>query len=148
MNIDTQEKSIYEDKDLEKIPMVLESVKGLLKELGEVFKDVINTVMNAVKGDVIGKEIASFYKDLKESGMPDDIVLNMTREFLRQKFEVVTKVSSLLQILGKYTESKEQHIESKKLVEIANAINSIADSIPDQETKKRLKEIADRLRSS
>jgi hypothetical protein len=63
-----------------------EEISGILaavsKELPGLVKGIVNTFFSPEAAADMGKSVATFYKTLKEGGIPDEQALAMTREYL------------------------------------------------------------------
>ncbi|UCH32603.1 MAG: hypothetical protein JSV05_04290 [Candidatus Bathyarchaeota archaeon] len=64
-----------------------EEVKEILSvvstEVPTLIKNIIATVFSEDAGRNMGKAAAAFYKELKESGMPDEVALRMTEDYMK-----------------------------------------------------------------
>ncbi|MGD9130471.1 MAG: hypothetical protein PVH73_02720 [Candidatus Bathyarchaeota archaeon] len=63
-----------------------EEISGILaavsKELPGLVKGILDAFFSPEAAADMGKSVATFYKTLKEGGIPDDQALAMTREYL------------------------------------------------------------------
>jgi hypothetical protein len=63
-----------------------EEVKAILgvvsKEVPALIKGIVGSVFSEDAGRDMGKAAGAFYKELKESGMPDDIAVRMTENYI------------------------------------------------------------------
>ena len=63
-----------------------EEISGILaavsKELPGLVKGIVNSFFSPEAAADMGKSVATFYKTLKEGGIPEDQALAMTREYL------------------------------------------------------------------
>lgn len=63
-----------------------EEVKAILgvvsKEVPALIKGIVGSVFSEEAGRDMGKAAGAFYKELKESGMPDDIAVRMTENYI------------------------------------------------------------------
>jgi hypothetical protein len=63
-----------------------EDVKAILgvvsKEVPALIKGIVGSVFSEDAGRDMGKAAGAFYKELKESGMPDDIAVRMTENYI------------------------------------------------------------------
>jgi hypothetical protein len=64
-----------------------EEVKEILSvvstEVPTLIKNIIATVFSEEAGRNMGKAAAAFYKELKESGIPNDMALRMTEDYMQ-----------------------------------------------------------------
>ncbi|HDM92796.1 MAG TPA: hypothetical protein ENG69_05325 [Candidatus Korarchaeota archaeon] len=73
-----------EERDVEELREVLSAVSEFLDKLPELIKKVIDALYSKDFGEKMGESVATFYKKLKEAGMPEDMVNQMTREFFER----------------------------------------------------------------
>jgi hypothetical protein len=63
-----------------------EEVKAILgvvsKEVPTLIKSIIGSVFSEEAGRDMGKAAGAFYKELKESGMPDETAVRMTENYI------------------------------------------------------------------
>ena len=63
-----------------------EEVKEILNvvstEIPALIKGILGSVFSEEAGRNMGKAAAAFYKELKESGMPNDVALKMTSDYM------------------------------------------------------------------
>lgn len=66
-------------EDVEELKQVLNVVST---EIPALIKGIIGTVFSEEAGRDMGKAAAAFYKQLKESGMPEDTAVKMTENYI------------------------------------------------------------------
>ena len=71
--------------DVQELKEVLGALSEFLKGLSEPLEKLIDTILKVADGRRVGEEVAAFYKSLKESGMPDEVALEMTREYFKKR---------------------------------------------------------------
>jgi hypothetical protein len=72
-----KEKSLREDAE-----EVREILGVVSKELPALIKNLIASVFSEEAGRGMGKAAAAFYKELKDSGMPNELALKMTEDYM------------------------------------------------------------------
>ncbi len=77
-----------EERDVEELREVLSAVSEFLDKLPELIKKVIDALYSRDLGEKMGESISTFYKKLKEAGMPEDMVNQMTREFFERSMVI------------------------------------------------------------
>ncbi len=87
---------IQASTDEEQIRGILRAVSEFIIDLKEPLKEMLDAMVNVLEGKKLGEEVAVFYKKLKEAGMPEDMVREMTKEFLEKKLETAPSVGSLI----------------------------------------------------
>jgi len=61
----------------------LQEVLGVVsKEIPALIKSIIGSVFSEEAGRDMGKAAAAFYKELKEAGMPEEIAVKMTENYI------------------------------------------------------------------
>ena len=103
-----------------------EEVKKILgvvsSEIPALIKGIINSVFSEEAGKNMGCAAASFYKELKEGGMPDDVAVKMTQNYV----SVFTSLGDLLKNTGKWrgkaTYSSDDEDDDDDEEKIANKI--------------------------
>lgn len=97
MEIKVKGKGVREGEELKEI---LDAVANFLKEIKEPLQDLINTVLSAFRGDKLGEEVASFYKNLVDSGVPRDVASKMAESFLEQRMSILDVVGKLSKLVS------------------------------------------------
>jgi len=97
-----------------------EEVKEILgvvsTEIPALIKGVISSIFSEEAGKSMGRAAAAFYNELKESGMPEDVAVKMTENYIG----VFTSLGDLLKSAGKW--GGKEHVPSKIDEEIAKKI--------------------------
>jgi hypothetical protein len=76
---------------------VKEILSAVSTQVPALIKSVLASVFSEEAGRNMGKAAAAYYKELKASGMPEDVVVKMTEEYMR----TFTSLGNLLQNVGK-----------------------------------------------
>lgn len=76
---------------------VKEILSAVSTQVPALIKSVLASVFSEEAGRNMGKAAAAYYKELKDSGMPEDVVVKMTEEYMR----TFTSLGNLLQNVGK-----------------------------------------------
>jgi len=91
-----------------------EEVKAILgvvsKEIPALIKGIVSSVFSEEAGRDMGKAAGAFYKELKESGMPDEIAVKMTENY-------ISVFTSLGDIMTKFSKGKKSSSEIEKEIE-------------------------------
>lgn len=88
------EKKKIASEEAEEVKQILSAVST---EVPALIKSIIASVFSEEAGKNMGRAAAAFYKELKEGGMPDDIAVRMTQDYVG----VFTSLGSLLKDVGK-----------------------------------------------
>ena len=70
------------DKDLEKIPLLMEKVGDMVEDILQPLKELLNELYSPERVQAMGKSVAEFYKNLVEAGMDKEAALELTKEFM------------------------------------------------------------------
>jgi hypothetical protein len=62
-----------------------------------LIKSLLASVFSEEAGKNMGKAAAAYYKELKEGGMPEDVAVKMTQEYMK----TFTSLGSMMQNIGK-----------------------------------------------
>lgn len=100
-----------EKEDVEELREVLKAVGDFLHDLVPMVKELIETFTSGLRGDVLGEEVAKFYKSLIEAGIREEVATKYTEEFLTKKMEILNVVTEIV------SEMK-QAVPQKKEVEV------------------------------
>ncbi|GEM_PF-712760 len=85
-----------EERDVEELKEVLSAVTEFIASLKEPIKELLDTMAQSLNGEKLGKEVASFYKQLVESGIPEDMAKEMTKEYFRKRLESAPNLGSIM----------------------------------------------------
>ena len=68
------------EEEAEELRQVLGTVSEMVPNL---IKGIIGSIFSAEAGKSMGAAVASFYKELKASGLPDEVALKMTQDYAK-----------------------------------------------------------------
>ncbi len=68
------------EEEVEELREVLGTVSEMVPNL---IKGIIGSIFSAEAGKNMGAAVASFYKELKASGLPDEVSLKMTEDYAK-----------------------------------------------------------------
>ena len=75
---------------------VKEILSAVSTQVPALIKSVLASVFSEEAGRSMGKAAAAYYKELKESGMPEDVTVKMTEDYMK----TFTSLGSMLQNIG------------------------------------------------
>lgn len=81
----------YINEDIEELRGLFNLLKEFLPEVIPLVKDLINTVMEALSGEKLGKDVADFYKNLIDSGMDKNLAAELTKNYLANKIHLLSR---------------------------------------------------------
>ena len=76
---------------------VKEILSAVSTQVPALIKSLLASVFSEEAGRSMGKAAAAYYKELKDSGMPEAVAVKMTEEYMR----TFTSLGSMLQGIGK-----------------------------------------------
>jgi hypothetical protein len=88
---DRERRSRDDPEDLKEILSVVSS------EVPSLIKNILSSVFSEEAGRSMGKAAGAFYKELKESGMQDEVALKMTQDYMG----TFTSLGTLIKQIGK-----------------------------------------------
>ncbi|MGD8505308.1 MAG: hypothetical protein PVF15_01420 [Candidatus Bathyarchaeota archaeon] len=112
--IEKSEKKKSASEEAEEIRQILSAIST---EVPGLLKSIVGAVFSEEAGRNMGRAAAAFYNELKESGIPDNVAVKMTEDYIG----VFTSLGDLLKQVGK---------EGKGFISIGK----------DKEIEERLKE--------
>ncbi len=102
--------------DVEELREVLSAVSEFLDKLPELVKKVLDALYSKDLGERVGDSVATFYRKLRESGMPEDMVNKMTMEFFDRSMIVDRLVREIVGSIRKeLAEEKESEDEEEEI---------------------------------
>jgi hypothetical protein len=81
-------------KEAEEVKEILSAVSTQVPAL---IKSVLASVFSEEAGRSMGKAAAAYYKELKDSGIPEDVAVKMTEDYMK----TFTSLGSMLQNIGR-----------------------------------------------
>jgi hypothetical protein len=105
----TSEEKRKKSADVEELAEVLSVVTDRLPAL---IKGLMSSVFSEDAAAGIGKAAAAFYKELKAGGIPDDVAVRMTQDYIG----TFTKISEFLKHASKEKEDSDDISEELKSV--------------------------------
>ena len=102
-----EEKRARKSEDAEEVREILSVVS---KEVPALIKGIIASVFSEEAGRSMGKAAAAFYKELKESGMPDEVAVKMTENY-------ISVFTSLGDLMKKITKGEKMPTKLEKEIE-------------------------------
>lgn len=124
---DKEKKETGVSEDVEELREVLSVVS---KEVPALIKGIIASVFSEEAGRDMGRAAASFYKELKEAGMPEEVAVKMTENY-------ISTFTSLGEVVKKAV-SGEKGIKGKDLEEEIS--RKIREKLAEKRLEKRKEE--------
>jgi len=80
-------------KDAEEVESIMKVVS---EQIPALVKGVIGAIFSAEAGKNMGAAAANFYKEVKAGGLPDDVAIKMTQDYVK----TFTDIGSIIKELG------------------------------------------------
>ncbi len=90
----TKHEGKHDDVDPETIKEILGVVST---EIPTMIKSILSSVFSEEAGRNMGKAAAAYYKELKDGGLPEQVAVKMTEEYMR----TFTSIGEMLRSAGK-----------------------------------------------
>jgi hypothetical protein len=90
----SQHEHKHEKMEPEKIKEILGVVSS---EIPAMIKSILSSVFSEEAGRNMGKAAAAYYKELKDGGLPEQVAVKMTEEYMR----TFTSLGDMLKSAGK-----------------------------------------------
>lgn len=100
MSGENEHKPRKDGGNTEELREILGAVTEFIAGLKEPVKELLDTLAQSLNGEKLGREVASFYKQLVDSGIPEDMAKEMTKEYFRKRLESAPNLGSLMEMLG------------------------------------------------
>jgi len=109
-----EEKREKKRRDVEELQEVLKAVSEGIPAL---IKGIVGSVFSGESGANMGKAVANFYKELKAAGMPDDVAIRMTENYVKTFTDIGSVIKEAVSQKGGFKIEKKLGEEIKKSVE-------------------------------
>jgi len=99
----------HKHEKMEPTPENIKEILGVVSsEVPGLLKSILSTVFSEDAGRNMGKAAAAYYKELKDGGLPEQVAVKMTEEYMRT-------FTSLGKMLGSATRGGWSHDEDDEL---------------------------------
>jgi Arc/MetJ-type ribon-helix-helix transcriptional regulator len=88
-------------EDIAELRVVLKSVTEFLDSIVDPLRRLLDVLFSTFDGSKLGKEVGTFYKNLIESGVPEDIAAQLTREYFEKRLSIADIAKLFKEALGK-----------------------------------------------
>ncbi|RJS76330.1 hypothetical protein CW712_02100 [Candidatus Bathyarchaeota archaeon] len=92
------------DNDVEELHQVLKTVSEMVPNL---IKGIMNSIFSAEAGKNMGAAAANFYKELKAAGIPEDVAVKMTQDYVKTFTDIGGIIKEAVSKKGKIGINKE-----------------------------------------
>ncbi len=85
--------------EAEELREVLNAIADFIQRIKGPIRELVTIVLAMMDGAKLGEDVAAFYKQVKESGLPDEVALEMTRQYFRERLEAANLAGLLAKFL-------------------------------------------------
>jgi Asp-tRNA(Asn)/Glu-tRNA(Gln) amidotransferase C subunit len=97
-----------EEKEAEELRETLSAISKFLDDIKKSMTDLISVILNAMRGDKVGEEVATSYKKLEERGLLDNVVRDIVKKCLEERVKMACFLDKLIGAMGKPRELHSQ----------------------------------------
>jgi len=129
---------VVEDKDIEELKIVLDTITPFLEKVKNMIKEILDMIISGIDGEKLGREVASLYQQLKQAGLPDEIVNEMVKDFYKKKLESLPSLNDLIKTISEAVKSPKIKIAGKEGAEeekVEEAVKAVSEAIKSVKTK-------------
>jgi hypothetical protein len=105
-----------EAEEISEAEEIREILSVVSTEVPALIKGLVGSVFSEEAGRDMGRAAAAFYKELKEGGMPEDVAVKMTENYIGT-FTSIGDVLKSVSSKKKYTSDDVEEIVKKRLEE-------------------------------
>ncbi len=124
-----------EENDAEEIREILGAVTEFIASLKEPIKELLDTLAQSLNGEKLGKEVASFYKQLIDSGIPEDMAKEMTREYFRKRLESAPNIGSIMNMFKGGFKGPTKIMIARSPKEAVKQLEALKEAYPEKAEK-------------
>jgi len=96
--LEVKKMSQHEHKHEKMEPENIKEILGVVSsEVPAMIKSILSSVFSEEAGRNMGKAAAAYYKELKDGGLPEQVAVKMTEEYMR----TFTSLGDMLRSVGK-----------------------------------------------
>lgn len=124
-----------EEHDVEELKEVLGAVTEFIASLKEPIKELLDTLAQSLNGEKLGREVASFYKQLVDSGIPEDMAKEMTKEYFRKRLESAPNLGSIMNMFKGGFRGPTKVMISRSPKEAVKQLEALKEAFPEKADK-------------
>jgi len=112
--------------DVEELEEVLKTVS---EQIPALIRGIIGSIFSAEAGRNMGAAAANFYKELKAGGLPEEVAIKMTQNYVKTFTDLGSIIREAMSRKGRF--SKEHEVELKEKISEA-----IKEAIKEKKTEE------------
>ena len=94
----SEEKKRKEEVD-EELKFILTSISEWIDKGKDLVREIVNSLTSSLDGRKLGEDIAAFYNSLKNSGLPDELINEMVREYYKRRLEAIPSITEIIKAI-------------------------------------------------
>ncbi len=83
-------------EDVEELREIFKAITDFVRELRQPLSELLESLVGSIRGDKVGEDVGKFYKSLKESGMSDEVAVELTKEYFRTRVSMASMLENIL----------------------------------------------------
>ena len=83
-------------EDVRELREVFAAIAKFLDDLKNMVKDFADERLRVLEGGELGRRIGEYYRNLRDSGLPEEEVVSMTREYARALLQTVPSLGDIV----------------------------------------------------
>jgi len=91
----SEEKKRKEEVD-EELKFIFTTISEWIDKGKDLVREIVNSLTSALDGKKLGEDIAAFYNSLKNSGLPDELINEMVREYYKRRLEAIPSITEII----------------------------------------------------
>ena len=121
-----------EESEAEEVKEILGAVTEFIASLKEPIKELLDTLAQSLNGEKLGKEVASFYKQLVDSGIPEDMAKEMSKEYFKKRLESAPNLGSLMNMFKGGFKGPTKVVVTKSPKEAVKQLEALKEAFPEK----------------
>lgn len=99
-------------EDVEELKGVFKAISEFISDIQKPLSNLISVVLSFLEGSKVGKDIASFYSQLKEKGLPDELIEKLTLQYAESRISLMKTLGEIakyfkgVKLVGKEVEEE------------------------------------------
>ncbi len=88
-------------EDVKELKEVLNVIAQFLSDIRKPISELLKELMEAFRGDSFGKDVADFYKNLVDGGVPREMAEKLTEKYVDKRLALMPSLSGLIRELSR-----------------------------------------------
>ncbi|MEM0380701.1 MAG: hypothetical protein QXX35_04575 [Desulfurococcaceae archaeon] len=109
--------SSSESTDVEELRQVLSALSEFIDRIKDSLRDVLTILVTSIDAKKLAQDITTLYNDLKNAGLPDEIVDRIVTDFYKKRLEAIPSTSELVKTIAEAIKTRSGFKIEKEEVE-------------------------------